>query len=47
LDVEVILKQEQAGAVEVTVKKINDKDFNNKYSKYLVESLVTFVKQDE
>ena len=47
LVVEVILKQEQAGKVKITVKKINDKDFNNVYEKYLVSSLVTFVNQDE
>jgi hypothetical protein len=47
LVVEVILKKETAGKIKITVKKVNDKDFNSVYEKYLVESLVTFVKQNE
>ena len=45
--VEVILKKEQAGKVNLEVVAVNDKKFSNSYSKYLVSSLVTFVSQEE
>ena len=45
--VEVILKNNTAGKVDVKVEKVNGKDINNTYSKYLVDSLVSFTKQDE
>jgi hypothetical protein len=47
LVVEVFLKKEQAGKVELNVAEVNGKGFTNSYSKYLVDSLVTFTKQDE
>jgi hypothetical protein len=47
LKVEVILKGEKAGKAVLNVAEVNGKSFTNTYSKYLVESLVTFTKQDE
>jgi hypothetical protein len=47
LKVEVILKGEKSGKVDLKVVEVNGKSFTNTYSKYLVDSLVTFEKQDE
>ena len=47
LKVEVILKGERSGKIELKVAEVNGKPFTNTYSKYLVDSLVTFEKQDE
>ena len=47
LVVEVTLKPEVFGEVNLNVYKVNTKEFNTKYSKYFVPSLVSFTKQDE
>ena len=47
LVVEVIYKDELSGEFEIDLKSVNKKKFTNTYSKYLVDSLVTFTKQDE